>query len=55
VAEIAIESRRSNYMAWLKRLIFNHLSHLVEGVLHRHPSAKIVHWPRSATTDRSFH
>jgi len=38
-----------------KSLIFNHLGHLVEGVLYRHPSATIVHWPKSAITNRSFH
>jgi len=38
-----------------KSLIVNHLGHLVEGVLYRHPSATIVHWPKSAITNRSFH
>ena len=39
----------------VKSSIFNHLGHLVEGVLYRHPSATIVHWPKSVITNRSFH
>jgi len=39
----------------VKSSIFNHLGRLVEGVLYRHPLAKIVYWPKSAINDRSFH